>query len=127
MFMSRARAAGTRWCWRPPRARCTGRRKSSGRVALVRLLPGVANDTEAIGVDHYAPGSLAVMVDLGQPAIPARVSNAMLEAKNTRIQWVRKMACGFRNRERFRLAILFHLGGLDLMPTSLRNSAFSPT
>jgi len=67
------------------------------------------------------------MVDLGQPAIPARVSDAMLEAKNTRIQWVKKMACGFRNRERFRLAILFHLGGLDLMPTSLRNSAFSPT
>jgi len=60
-------------------------------------------------------------------AIAARVSNAMLEAKNARIQWVKKMACGFRNRERFRLAILFHLGGLDLMPASLRNSAFAST
>lgn len=59
-------------------------------------------------------------------AIVARVSNAMLEAKNSRIQWVKKMACGFRNRERFRMAILFHLGGLDLMPGSLRNPAFSP-
>lgn len=59
-------------------------------------------------------------------AITARVSNAMLEAKNSRIQWVKKMACGFRNRERFRMAILFHLGGLDLMPRSLRNYAFSP-
>jgi transposase len=60
-------------------------------------------------------------------AIAARVSNAMLEAKNARIQWVKKMACGFRNRARFRMAILFHLGGLDLMPKSLRNPAFSPT
>jgi len=59
-------------------------------------------------------------------AIAARVSNAMLEAKNARIQWVKKMACGFRNRERFRMAILFHLGGLELMPTSLKNPAFSP-
>jgi transposase len=60
-------------------------------------------------------------------AIMARVSNAMLEAKSARIQWVKKMACGFRNRERFRMAILFHLGGLDLMPKSLKNFAFSPT
>jgi len=60
-------------------------------------------------------------------AITAAVSNAMLEAKNARIQWVKKMACGFRNRVRFRMAILFHLGGLDLMPRSLRNAAFSPT
>ena len=59
-------------------------------------------------------------------AVTARVSNAMLEAKNSRIQWVKKMACGFRNRERFRMAILFHLGGLDLMPKSLKNYAFSP-
>lgn len=59
-------------------------------------------------------------------AIAARVSNAMLEAKNARIQWMKKMACGFRNRQRFRMAILFHLGGLDLMPASLRNHAFSP-
>lgn len=59
-------------------------------------------------------------------AIVAGVSNAMLEAKNARIQWVKKMACGFRNRKRFRMAILFHLGGLDLMPASLANAAFSP-
>ena len=51
----------------------------------------------------------------------------MLEAKNARIQWVKKMACGFRNRERFRMAILFHLGGLNLMPKSLKNYAFAST
>ena len=51
----------------------------------------------------------------------------MLEAKNARIQWVKKMACGFRNRERFRMAILFHLGGLNLTPRRLTNSAFSST
>jgi transposase len=29
------------------------------------------------------------------------------------------MACGFRNRQRFRRAIFFHLGGLDLMPAGV--------
>ena len=58
-------------------------------------------------------------------AIVAQVSNAILEAKNSRVQWVKKMACGFRNRKRFRMAILFHLGGLNLMPRSLKNYAFA--
>ncbi len=38
------------------------------------------------------------------------------EAINARIQSLKKTACGFRNRTRFRAAILFHLGGLDLYP-----------
>ena len=52
-------------------------------------------------------------------AIIAGVSNAMAEAKNGRIQRIKNMACGYRNRERFRMAILFHLGGLNLMPATL--------
>jgi transposase len=46
-------------------------------------------------------------------AIRLKTSNAMLEAKNLGIQKIKRMACGFRNRERFRKAILFHFGGLD--------------
>lgn len=49
-------------------------------------------------------------------AIELKVTNAKAEAINGRIQWIKKMACGFRNRARFREAILFHLGNLDLMP-----------
>lgn len=49
-------------------------------------------------------------------AIILKASNAVAEANNARIQWTKKMACGFWNRARFRTAILFHLGGLDLMP-----------
>jgi transposase len=56
-------------------------------------------------------------------AIIAGVSNAMAEAKNARIQRIKNMACGFRNRKRFRMAILFHLGGLKLMPATLSNFA----
>lgn len=52
-------------------------------------------------------------------AIIAGVSNAMAEAKNARIQRIKNMACGYRNRKRFRMAILFHLGGLNLMPKTL--------
>jgi transposase len=32
------------------------------------------------------------------------------------IQWIKKQARGFCNRERFRNAIYFHLGGLDFYP-----------
>ncbi|MGB6995541.1 MAG: ISL3 family transposase, partial [Thermoanaerobaculia bacterium] len=44
------------------------------------------------------------------------LTNARAEAINSRIQWVKRMACGYRNRENFRHAIYFHLGGLDLYP-----------
>lgn len=53
-------------------------------------------------------------------AIKLKVNNSMLEAKNSKIQKIKKMACGFRNRQRFKNAILFHLGGLDIMPVSTR-------
>ncbi len=50
-------------------------------------------------------------------AIVTSSTNAIAESLNARIQKIKSMACGFRNRARFRRAILFHLGGLDLMPT----------
>ena len=51
-------------------------------------------------------------------AIRLKVNNCMLEAKNARIQKIKNTACGFRNRKRFKNAILFHLGGLDIMPVA---------
>jgi transposase len=47
-------------------------------------------------------------------AIRLKATNAELESMNSGIQRIKRMACGFRNRERFRMAILFHFGGLDL-------------
>ena len=47
-------------------------------------------------------------------AIELKVNNAMLEAKNLGIQMIKRMARGFRNRKRFRMAILFHFGELDM-------------
>ena len=49
-------------------------------------------------------------------AVVQGVTNATAESLNAKIQRVKKNACGFRNRERFRTAILFHCGGLDLYP-----------
>ena len=49
-------------------------------------------------------------------AVVTNSTNAIGESLNAQIQKIKTMACGFRNRERFRRAILFHLGGLDLMP-----------
>ena len=53
-------------------------------------------------------------------AIDRGVTNARLEGINSVIQWLKKSARGYRNRDRFRLAIYFHLGGLDMAPESLR-------
>ncbi len=50
------------------------------------------------------------------------ITNARAEALNSRIQWVKRMACGFRNRDNFRHAIYFHLGGLDLYPEALKSA-----
>ena len=51
-------------------------------------------------------------------AIRLKATNGMLEAKNNSIQRIKRMACGFRNRDRFKNAILFHLGNLDLFPST---------
>jgi transposase len=56
-------------------------------------------------------------------AVALGVTNAMTEGINSKIQWLKKRACGYRNRERFRRAILFHCGGLDLYP---ERAAFHP-
>lgn len=47
-----------------------------------------------------------------------RITNAMTEGINSRIETLWKSACGFRNKERFRTVILFHLGGLELYPST---------
>ena len=41
---------------------------------------------------------------------------------NSKIQWIKRMACGYRNRRRFHNAIYFHLGGLDLYPDALQST-----
>lgn len=53
-------------------------------------------------------------------AIYHGVTNARSESINSRIQWIKYTARGFRNRERFRNAIYFHLGGLDMTPEAIK-------
>jgi transposase len=49
-----------------------------------------------------------------------KITNAHAEGINSRIQAIKVKARGFRNQENFKTAILFHLGGLDLYPTTHR-------
>ena len=56
-------------------------------------------------------------------AIEHGVTNARLEGINTVVQWLKRSARGFRSRERFRNAIYFHLGGLDLYPASFHTNS----
>jgi len=50
----------------------------------------------------------------------ARITNAAAEGLNSKIQTIKKMAYGFRNREHFnfKTAIFFHCGGLQLYPAT---------
>ena len=45
-----------------------------------------------------------------------RFTNGPIEGLNNKIQGLIKKAYGFRNKERFKTDIFFHLGGLDIYP-----------
>jgi transposase len=47
-----------------------------------------------------------------------RITNAASESINSKVQWVKYTARGFRNKANFVTAIYFHCGGLDLAPTA---------
>lgn len=52
-----------------------------------------------------------------------RITNAVSEGLNSKIQTIKKRAYGFRNKEHFKTAIYFHCGGLALYPASVDASA----
>lgn len=45
-----------------------------------------------------------------------RITNALGESLNSKIEKVKRLACGYRNRDHYKTAIYFHCGGLDLYP-----------
>jgi hypothetical protein len=52
-----------------------------------------------------------------------RITNALGESVNAKIEKAKRMACGFRNREHYKTAIYFHCGGLDLYPRPATHSS----
>lgn len=52
-------------------------------------------------------------------AIVLKANNGRAEGINSKIQSLKNRACGYRCRERYKTAIYFHLGGLDLYPSGL--------
>ena len=53
-------------------------------------------------------------------AIILKASNGLAESTNSRIKLIKVRSRGFRNKARFRAAIYFHLGGLDLYPEAAK-------
>ena len=45
-----------------------------------------------------------------------QINNAIAEGLNSKIQSIKRRACGFRNAENYKSAILFYCGKLDLYP-----------
>ncbi len=56
-----------------------------------------------------------------------RISNATAEGLNSKIQMVKEMACGFRNREHYKTAIYFHCGSASTGLCSRRRCYLSLT
>ena len=54
-----------------------------------------------------------------------RITNALAEGVNAKIEKIKRMACGYRNRSHYRTAIYFHCGGLDLFPRPPLNPSLS--
>lgn len=75
----------------------------------IRSRLGAVKKVASMLKDHL-PGVLAYFVH--------RVTNAASEGLNSKIQRIKKMAYGFRNRDNFKTAIFFHCGGLDLYPVT---------
>lgn len=53
-------------------------------------------------------------------AVVLKVDNGGAESINSRIKMIKVRSRGFRNKSRFRNAIYFHLGGLDLYPGGVK-------
>jgi transposase len=64
----------------------------------------------------YFAGIIARRLENILTYLTHHITNAVTEGLNAKIQWIKYSSRGFRNRERFKLAILFHCGGLDLEP-----------
>jgi transposase len=46
------------------------------------------------------------------------ITNSVAEGLNSKIGTIQKRACGFRNRDHFKIAVYFHCGGLNLYPSA---------
>ena len=55
-------------------------------------------------------------------AVISGITNAGAEGLNSKIQQIKKDACGFRNVRRFINSIYFRLGGLDLYPATMTSA-----
>ena len=71
-----------------------------------RLLPIIQ---AAKTLKRHLPGLLAYTKH--------RITNATAEGTNGKIQLLKANARGYRNFAQYRIAILFHCGGLDLYPS----------
>jgi len=81
-------------------------------------------DISVRGLPHrLAEGGLSFCRRSRLSVVAFRRTNAIAESVNSRVQKIEARACGYRNRERFRNAIYFHCGKLDLYPESFRPPA----
>ena len=65
----------------------------------------------SIRFGRYSAFAITRFVPKYQTYFKHRVTHAMSESINSKIQTIKQMACGFRNIDHFKTAIYFHCGG----------------
>lgn len=93
--------------WEHPNTQ-TGRKYLESWIdaALKEDIPALTKVAKMI--QRHAQGILNYLIH--------KITNASLESLNGRIQQLKTNARGFRSFENYRINILFHLGGLDMLP-----------
>jgi len=101
---------GSRYVWLTDPANMTAAQKERFQA----LRQGTLKTARALTIKAHLWGILN--------AIVLKQSNGHAEGMNSRIQRIKQRACRFRNKDRFRNAIYFHLGGLELYPEGIRTA-----
>ena len=85
---------------------------------LVAALLAVKNQAKLIEVAHMLQRHLPSLLTYFRH----RITNAVSEGLNSKIQAIKHHAYGFRSWDHFEIAIWFHCGGLELFPFTHRIS-----
>lgn len=83
------------------------------RAGVLRVLGGEGQASRLTPTIHVT-GIIRRHLENSRNYLTHRITNAVTEGLNAKIQSIKCSSRGFRNRERFKLPIYFHCGGLDL-------------
>ena len=109
------------------RASCAAVRSPSRGTILVRFSAQNRTTGKKSANSAELPANSPYYLVLDKNHLPGilsyfthRITNAIAEGTNSKIEWIKNTARGYRNWDNLKAAIFFHCGGLNLSQVSLR-------